>query len=108
MKKIILVLFTAFGCNALVAQINNPADINNPNMPSPTGQITPSSQSQLSTNPLDLSMPSGTQNSNGSDNSQNNTNTIPDIQTTPANNSSGTNNSMQNTSVPTNTPPRKH
>src|SRR5580698_7444683 len=43
-KKLTLVLFAAFGFNVLVAQVNNPADINNPN--SPSGQITPSTQNQ--------------------------------------------------------------
>ena|ERR1017187_535077 len=123
MKKSVLVLFTAFGFNALVAQVNNPADITNPNVPS--GQITPSTQNQpgLGTNSLDLNLPSGTQTTPGNttpglnttSGTQNpigngnptNTNTIPATQNSNGNNPSGINSGVPNSAFPQSTPPRK-
>jgi len=120
MKKSILILFTAFGFNVLVAQVNNPADITNPN-----AQFTPSTQNQtgVGTNALDLNLPTGTQttplnttpglntttgteNPVGNDNPTN-TNTTPPTQNSNGNNPAGTNSGVPNSTFPQSTPPKK-
>jgi hypothetical protein len=122
MKKSTLVLFTVFGFNALVAQINNPADMNNPN--SSFGQTTPSTQNQtgVGTNALDLNLPTGTETTplnttpglnsttgteNPVGNTPTNTNTTPPTQNSNGNNPTGINSGVPNSTFPQNTPPRK-
>jgi hypothetical protein len=89
MKKLVIVLFTAFGCNALVAQVNNPADVTNPN-----AQFTPGTPNQtgVGTNALNLNIPNGTE--------TNPLNTTPGLNTT-----TGTENPVGNTPANTYTTP---
>ena len=124
MKKLVLLLFTSFGFNALIAQVNNSADISNPN--SPSGQITPSTQNQpgVGTNSLDLNLPTGTETTPGNttpglntttgtqnpvgNDSPANTNITPGTQNSNGNNPAGINNGTPNSTFPQSTPPRNY
>ena len=114
-----VILFTAFGCNALVAQVNNPADVTNPN-----ARFTPNTQNQtgVGTNALDLNLPTGTETTplntipglntttgteNPVGNTPANTNTTPPTQNSNGNNPTGINSGVPNSTFPQNTPPRK-
>lgn len=119
MKKLVIVLFTAFGCNALVAQVNNPADATNPD-----ARFTPNTQNQpgVGTNALNLNIPNGTETTplnttpglnttNGTQNPVNetmpNTNTTPATQNPNGSSIDGINNRPPYSSAPQSGPPKK-